>query len=1116
MLRASILAMSRKSFPKVEPGYPFPALELERLEKWRQGDIFRRSLEERAGGGEFVFYEGPPTANNVPHVGHAVTRVVKDLIPRYRAMQGDYVERKGGWDTHGLPVEIEIEKKLGFTEKAQIEAYGIAEFNRQCLDSVNAYEKDWRQMIERLGHWIDLDNPYFTYTNDYIESVWWSLAEHAKKDRLYRGYKIQPYCGRCGTSLSSHEVAQNYKDIEDPSVWVLFPTRAGQSISDLDGKAWDLGPGVQILAWTTTPWTLLSHAGLAVNPEMVYRLVSHPLDSDTLLLLGDELEKVVPLSIQRDEGKEMVDLRTLEAIARFRGRDLEGVLYERPFRVELPDQSDFHASSGESSRGPRPSDEMGWQVVLASYVTAEEGTGVVHTAPLFGEDDYQTGLLYDLPQMQAIDLNGRVVEGVGLEDVAGLWFKDADSQLVRRLRDEGRLLHTQRVSHSYPFCWRCDQPLIYYATNSWFIRVTADKQKLIDNNRKVDWHPDHVGQGRFGDWLENLVDWALSRSRYWGTPLPVWLCDGCEARTVIGSYAELFSAAGRELPDDPYDRTQFDPHRPFIDELEWPCTECDGGRMQRVLEVIDTWYDSGSMPFAQLHYPFENKELFERRFPADFISEAVDQTRGWFYTLHCLGSLLFDQPAFKHCIVLGHIGDESGRKMSKRLGNVVDPMEVIEQSGADALRWYFYINNPELNARFSARLVREAAQNFLLPLWNAVSFFSIYANLDEWSPGAPQPPFAARPALDRWILLRLNRLIEDMTEALDGYRVVDASRAVETFLGDLTNWYVRRSRDRFWATAEGNEVDKESAYQALYEVLTTLCRLLAPFTPFVADEIYERLERSQVEEASESVHLRAWPSPVADRDDESLLRSISDVQRIVRLGHAARNAHGARTRQPLESVTVVTADAGLRGSVGPYEALVLEELNIRRVDWAESRAEYVHHEVVPIFPKCGPRFGKQMPLVKRALQDADGDRLTEELEERGTVSIEIEGQTVELSGEEVEVRLVEREGLAVQGDGDLLVALDIQLNESLISEGLAREIVHRLQTARKDADLDYADRIRVRYRADQELQDVVERHTDWICSETLATELLKAGEADSDLADAPIEDLSFSLSIEAL
>jgi isoleucyl-tRNA synthetase len=1125
--------MSENRFPEVPGGYPFPALELEVLEEWKRGRVFERSLEKPSPRGEFAFFEGPPTANNVPHVGHVVTRVVKDLFPRYRTMRGWHVARKGGWDTHGLPVEIEVEKRLGFSGKQQIEEYGIAEFNRACLESVHTYERQWRAMTERIGYWIDLDHAYFTYTNDYIESVWWALKTLWDRGLLAEGHKIQPYCGRCGTTLSSHEVAQNYKEAEDPSVWALFPVRPGQTLTPVGGGSWTVSEGLRLAAWTTTPWTLLAHVGLAVNPDLVYRIVQHPdpaRDAEQFLF-GDELDRPVPLFLEGE--KKLLDLRDQPALARIRGRDLEGLRYDRPFRVPeadwdvVPQEAPPEGNGAGDAAYRGPNDHDGWQVVLGDYVTAADGTGLVHTAPPYGEDDYRTGLAYGLPLILTVDADGRIRGKGALEAFAGKWFKDADSDILRDLKARGLLLHHERYRHSYPFCWRCDRPLLYYATASWFVKTTAEKDELIAKNREVHWHPEHVGEGRFGNWLENMVDWALSRKRYWGTPLPIWRCNLCERKRCIGSFQELFEASGREAPDDLMDPRKFDPHRPWIDGFAWPCPECGDGTMTRVEEVIDAWFDSGSMPFAQHHYPFENRELVDsgRRFPADLIAEAVDQTRGWFYTLHVLGVLLFDSVAYRNCIVLGHVNDEQGRKMSKRLGNVVEPMAVIAETGADALRWYFCVNDPELSSRFSARLVREAAQRFLLPLWNALSFFTIYANLDGWRPGRPGegavPGFAERPALDRWVLLRLNRLVSRVGESLDGYDVATAAREVEEFLDELTNWYIRRSRDRFWAADGGagaaGAAAKASAYAALYEVLTTLARLLAPFTPFVAEVLHRQLVRSQDASAPDSVHLEAWPEPVAARSDERLERAMAAVQRIVRLGHAARNAHGLKTRQPLAAVTLVTADESLPDLVMPYADLLRDELNVKGIRWAADRARYVHHEVRPIYPKTGPRFGKQMKELKQALESADGDALAAELERAGRIAVELSTGPAELVPEELEVRLVEREGTATQGDRELLVALETGLTPELIAEGWAREVVHRIQTARKDEDLDYADRIRVRYRAAPELERAIESHREWIAGETLAVEIapgLDGETAAEAVRQAPVEELEFAFALE--
>jgi isoleucyl-tRNA synthetase len=1108
--------MSQKRFADLPSGYPFPSLELEILDEWRQHRVFEKSLEQTRSGKDFVFFEGPPTANNKPHVGHVVTRVIKDLFPRFRTMQGYHVARKAGWDTHGLAVEIEVEKQLGFSGKQDIENFGVAKFNQACLQSVHSYERQWREMTERIGFWIDLDGAYFTYSNRYVESVWWALRQLWDHGLLVEDYKIQPYCARCGTTLSSHEVAQNYKDTDDPSVWILFPARPGQCLTTVDGSDWVVPEELSLVAWTTTPWTLLGHSGLAVNPQMAYRVVEHPQEAGKLLLFAEALETPVYLETNTEGKRSRQDLRDLETVAYFRGADLQGLRYDRPFPTQpadrLPDDSAFD---------PVPSDEDGWCVFAADYVTASEGTGLVHTAPAFGEDDYQSGIAVGLPFFLTVSTEGKIVERQGIESFAGMWIKDADKVVIHELKDRGRLLHHDRYRHNYPFCWRCDQPLLYYASKSWFVRTKKRKGDLVRLNREIDWHPEHIKEGRFGKWLENVVDWALSRKRYWGTPLPVWCCDICSHMQVLGSFAELFTAAGRPLPKDLYDRSQFDPHRPFVDRdaeepYTWSCEKCGKGTMGRIEEVIDAWFDAGSMPFAQHHYPFENRELVDerRQFPADFIAEAVDQTRGWFYTLHVLASLLFDTVAYKTCIVLGHINDEQGRKMSKRLGNVTDPMMVIPETGADALRWYFCVNNPEINSRFSARLVREAAQNYLLPLWNALSFFTIYANLDGWTPGRDAIPFTQRPALDRWILLRLDGIVTATTRSLEDYRVADAARGIEEFIDDLTNWYIRRSRERFWAPSSEEESGKESAYQTLYEVMTTLARLVAPFTPFLAEVFHKHLLRDQNQEVALSVHLESWPRSDDERRDEQLEAGMAAVQRIVRLGHAARNSHSLKIRQPLSSVTLVTTDEKMPQLVEPHLEVLREELNTRRVLWAQDRAAYVHHEIRPVFPRCGPRFGRRMPALKRALENADGDSLAAELETTGELSIDLDGETVRLATEDVEMRLIEHEGTASQGDRGLLVVLDTQLTPDLIAEGWVREVIHRIQTARKEADLDYADRIRVRYRAADELTEAIQRFSEWIARETLAVEIGTAAAGMPGLVDRPVEDLDFELAID--
>ncbi|KAB2963831.1 MAG: isoleucine--tRNA ligase [Thermoanaerobaculia bacterium] len=1126
--------MTQPGFPPVPGGFPFPQLERETLAQWRSRRIFERTLEATRDGEPYVFFEGPPTANNTPHVGHVLTRVVKDLFPRFQTMRGRHVRRKAGWDTHGLAVEIEVEKRLGLSGKKDIEqlvpgdrAASIAKFNAACLESVMTYERQWRAMTERFGYWIDLDDAYFTYSNGYVESVWSAIRRLHDLGLLYEGHKSQPYCARCGTTLSSHEVAQNYKEVDDPSIWVLFPVRPGQRLASADGGEWTTPDGLHLVAWTTTPWTMPGHAGMSAHPDLVYRVVEHPERAGVLVLFADAIELPIPVDVVRDGKAVRLDLRDQPALARFRGVALEGLRYDRPYRTDPAD------SPAEAKRLAAPaSDEHGWPVVLADYVTATDGTGLVHTAPAFGADDHQTGLKYGLPLFRTIEPTGRVAERAGLERLSGLWFKDADKEVVRDLKERGLLLHTERFKHSYPFCWRCDTPLLQYATESWFVRTTAIRDRLVERNREIGWHPETIGTGRFGNWLEGVVDWALSRRRYWGTPLPIWKCDGCPQTFVAGSFEELFAEAGRPQPADLHDRAGFDPHRPSIDEITWPCYACNGGVFRRVEDVLDAWFDSGSMPFAQDHrlvheQASSSRWLAPENFrPADFISEAVDQTRGWFYTLHVLAVALFDSVAFRNCIVLGHVNDEQGRKMSKRLGNVVDPMTVVEETGADALRWYFYVTDPEQPSRFSARLVREAAQGFLLPIWNALSFFTIYANLDGWRPGkAKDVLLKERTDLDRWILLQLDELVETVTRNLESYTVAPAARAIEAFLDDLTNWYIRRSRDRFWANSESGSSDKEAGYQTLYEVLTTLARLVAPFTPFVAESLHERLVRSQLVECSDSIHLEPFPTARGwlDQFDEigrnealRLVQAMSLAKRVVGLARAARSTHDLKTRQPLSSMVLVFAQeifgVGVKDHLERVKGLILDEVNVKEIRWAERRGEFVTHEVRPNFRVVGKKLGAKMKAVQASLAAADGDELAAALERDGRIELTIDGSSLRLAPEDLEVRLLEKEGLATAGDRELLVVLDTRLTPELVAEGRAREVVNRIQTARKEAGLDYADRIRVRYRAAGELEAAIAAWRDWIAGETLAVELSAA--AGDDLRAAPVDDLEFAFAVD--
>jgi isoleucyl-tRNA synthetase len=1088
--------MTESRFPDVPGGYPFPKLELETLAAWKRERVFERTLEERRGADPFVFFEGPPTANNVPHVGHVLTRVVKDLFPRFQTMRGRYVARKAGWDTHGLAVEIEVEKALGLSGKKDIENLvpgdrraSIEAFNRKCFDSVMTYEEKWRAMSERVGYWIDMDDPYFTYSNGYVESVWWSLKTLHEKNLLYEGFKIQPYCARCGTTLSSHEVAQNYKEAEDPSIWTIFRLKAGQKTKSLLGKEEDLG-GVGLVGWTTTPWTTIANVAVAVHPELEYKLIEF---EGERLIVGKDLG--TPLSMRRtgDSGKaEVVDLRDVTPLAVFLGRALEGLTYERLF--------DFYEPGFDG------------RVVLGDYVTATDGTGLVHTAPPFGEDDYQTGQRYGLPMILSVEADGKMGPGAG--PFAGMWFKEADKEIIRNLRQRKLLLKDERYKHNYPFCWRCDQPLLYFATRSWFVRTTAIRDTLVEKNLTIDWHPEHIKQGRFGNWLENVVDWALSRKRYWGTPLPLWRCDAnVDHLHVVGDFAELHRLSGATVPADVYDRGRFDPHRPFIDDVTWGCSAAGcAGTMRRVDDVIDAWYDSGAMPFAQHHYPFENRDqvapggTFR---PADFIAEAVDQTRGWFYTLHVLACALFDEVAFRDCIVMGHVADDQGKKMSKRLGNVVEPMKVIEETGADAMRWYFYVNDPEQASRFSARLVREAAQNFQIPLWNALSFFTIYANIDGWRPGKNEKiPGGERPFLDRWILRRLEETTTRVSQELEAFQIAPAARALQSLVDDLTNWYIRRSRARFWSGHEGS--DKESAYQTLHETLVRIAKLVAPFTPFFAEQLYGHLV------GGDSVHLQAWPERPVGGTEARITQEMRSVQAAVELGRAARSAQDLKTRQPLASATLIyrpgLADPEL---IGPHLAIVQDELNVKEVRFATNRDDFARAEVRPNFRVLGKKVGKHMKAIQAALEASDPSFLTQQLFSEGAVTLTVDNTEYRLTEEDLEIRLIQKEGMATAGDRDLLVALDVHLTPELIAEGRAREVVSRIQAARKDADLDYTDRIAVRYAAAADIAGAIATHRDWIAGETLATRI-EAATDTTGFTVAPIDDLEFSFAIERI
>jgi isoleucyl-tRNA synthetase len=1018
-------------FHSVDPKQSFPELEERVLERWRQTDVFRRSLENRAGAEIWSFYEGPPTANGRPHTGHVLSRVFKDVYPRYRTMRGYRVPRKAGWDCHGLPVELEVEKELGISSKQEIEAFGIAEFNARCRESVFAYVEDWNRLTERIGFWIDLDDPYVTLDNDYIESVWWSLRRIWDDGRLYEGHKVVPYCPRCGTALSSHEVALGYRDVEDPSVYVRLPV--------VDPAA-PLQSGDSLLVWTTTPWTLISNAAVAINPEMNYQRVRV---AGEVLVLAEALR-------ERVLGEEA------EVLDSFPGSTLAGVRYSPPFDYV----TDF---------GPR-----GHTVLEAEFVSAEEGTGLVHTAIAFGEEDFRLGERYGLTLQNPVTLEGTFDEQV--TEFAGRSVKEADPDIVAALERDGRLYRSATYEHAYPHCWRCGTPLLYYATSSWYVRTSELREEMLANNEEIGWHPEHIRHGRFGKWLENNVDWALSRDRYWGTPLPIWKCEAadCEGRFCAGSVAELRERARDELPDDL--------HRPYIDEVRLDCVKC-GGEMSRVESVIDTWYDSGAMPFAQFHYPFENGEVFEERFPADFICEAIDQTRGWFYTLLAESTLLFEGSSYRNCVCLGLILDPEGQKMSKSKGNVVEPWDVISAHGADAFRWYYLTaQQPWAGYRFSVETVGESVRQFLLTLWNTYSFWALYANAEGLGPEDFVEPTDQTGDLDRWILSRLQSTISTAIERMDDFDCTAAGRAVAAFVEDLSNWYVRLSRRRFW---EG----ERAAFATLRHCLLETVALLAPFTPFLADEIHANLaggEAGDFRELPDSVHLREFPAPVEALLDPGLEAAMAAVRRTVELGRAARAQAKVKVRQPLRRAVVVATDAE-REAISARADLITNELNVKELDFVSEQADLVSYAVKPNYRSLGPRFGKQMPQVAAAVEALDAARVAKAIEGGGEFGINFDGRDHTLGAADVTLVLEPLDGYQVEAESGHAVALQLDLDDALRREGLAREIVHAVQNARRGAGLKITDRIDLALGGDPELLEAAREHEAYLAGEVLAT-----------------------------
>jgi isoleucyl-tRNA synthetase len=1027
-------------FKPVSPKLDVNRMESRVLQHWQSRDIFHKSMSQREGMPEYVFFEGPPTANGKPGVHHVLARAFKDIFPRYKTMRGFHVSRRGGWDTHGLPVEIEVEKKLGFTNKQQIEAYGIAKFNALCRESAFEYIQEWERLTDRIGYWVDLESAYITYENRYIESVWWILKNYWDKNLLYQGYKVVPYCPRCGTPLSDHEVAQGYRDATDPSVFVRMPL--------VDA------PGTSLLIWTTTPWTLPANVAVAAGANVDYVTVERTMADGTLekLILAETLlEKVF--------GEEKVKI-----VGRMKGKQLRGKSY-RPLFTFLPVDKKAH------------------YVVLGDFVTTEDGSGLVHIAPAFGADDMQVAIEHELPILNTVAPDGTFISEV--QPWAGLFVKDADPSIARNLRERGLLFKEGTHVHSYPFCWRCGTPLLYYARPTWYIRTSQFKQRMVELNDQINWYPEHIRKGRFGNWLENNVDWALGRERYWGTPLPIWECESCHHQDCVGSIAELSDRSGKSLVDA-------DLHRPFVDEITLTCGEC-GGRMRRVPELIDVWFDSGSMPVSQWHYPFENLDAFKNQFPADFICEAVDQTRGWFYSLHAISTLLFDTACYKNVICLGLILDGDGQKMSKSRGNVTTPWSVIDQHGADAMRWYLYTASPPgQERRFSADLVGEVLRNFTLTLWNTYSFFVTYANLDDWTPGSQEE--VEYSPLDRWVRSTLHTLIRDVTKALENYDVLGATRPVQEFVEQLSNWYLRRSRRRFWKSE--SDADKKAAYETLYECLVTLSKLLAPTMPFIADEMYLNLVGSTQNDAAESVHLAAWAEFDPALIDEKLNCEMNLVMRLTSLGHAARNKANRKVRQPLSEIAFSVGNQEEERVVKGYAEMLADELNVKHVRLLNAAGEAVSYSLNPLPKQLGQKYGSLYPQIRKEIFALNAEKTALQLLAGEAFEVNVDGNLMQILPEEVEVRLQAREGYSVASEGAYMAALVTDLTPELAAEGLAREFVRRVQDARKAADLDIADRIRLYFTATIPLQSAVEGYKEYIMTETLTTEMVNGDPPD--------------------
>ena len=1029
-------------YQKVDTNLNFVDREKKVEEFWKENHIFEKSMENRKEGPTYTFYDGPPTANGKPHIGHVLTRVIKDMIPRYRAMKGYMVPRKAGWDTHGLPVELEVEKKLGLDGKEQIEEYGMEPFIQQCKESVWKYKGMWEDFSSTVGFWADMEHPYVTYEDNYIESEWWALKEIWDKGLLYKGFKIVPYCPRCGTPLSSQEVSQGYKLVKERSAIARFKV---------------IGEDAYFLAWTTTPWTLPSNVALCVNPDETYCKVKAA-DGYTYYMAEALLDKVLG-KLAKDEEP------AYEVLETYKGKDLEYKEYEPLFKCT----GDYVASKGKKAH----------YVVCDNYVTMSDGTGIVHIAPAFGEDDSRVGREYDLPFVQFVDGKGNLTAET---PYAGVFVKKADPMVLTDLDKEGKLFDAPKFEHDYPHCWRCDTPLIYYARESWFIKMTAVKDDLIRNNNTINWIPESIGKGRFGDWLENVQDWGISRNRYWGTPLNIWQCE-CGHMHSIGSRQDLYEKTGDERAKT------VELHRPYIDELTMKCPKC-GGTMHRVPEVIDCWFDSGAMPFAQHHYPFENKELFEKQFPANFISEAVDQTRGWFYSLLAESTLLFNQAPYKNVIVLGHVQDENGQKMSKSKGNAVDPFDALETYGADAIRWYFYINSaPWLPNRFHGKAVQEGQRKFMGTLWNTYAFFVLYANIDNFDATKYTLDYDKLPVMDKWLLSKLNTLVKTVDEDLNDYKIPETARALQGFVDEMSNWYVRRCRERFWA--KGMEQDKINAYMTLYTALVTVAKAAAPMIPFMTEDIYQNLVRSLDKNAPESIHLCDFPEVKEEWINKDLEENMEEVLDVVVLGRACRNTANIKNRQPIGTMYVKAPKVMDKY----FTDIIADELNVKEVKFAEDVESFISYSFKPQLRTVGPKYGKLLGGIRTALAQINGSQAMNELKTNGVLVLDIDGNKVELTEEDLLIETAQTEGYVTETEGETAVVLDTNLTPELIEEGFVREIISKVQTMRKEAGFEVMDKIRVSVKDNDKIIETMKANEAEIKSEVLAEEVVY-GETD--------------------